>query len=301
MSRIFIAGYHGQVAQALVRAYSARGDVVQSAGRSTADITNAAFLHSAILAFRPNLIINAAAYTAVDKAEDDVRQAYKINCDGARNVAATARMLAAPLIHISTDYVFDGSKPTPYTETDPTHPIGVYGQSKLDGEEAVAAETADHVILRTSWLFSADGSNFVKTMLRLAGERDVINVVDDQWGTPTFAADLAAAITTIGESLLSAEDRSTLWGVFHATASGETTWYRFAQAIMERSAAKGGPSCALHPIRTSEYPVRARRPANSRLDGSKLARIFGVRLPAWQASLDRCLDQLIAAPRGADI
>ena len=301
MSRkIFITGCHGQMARALVRAYSARGDIVQSAGRSEVDITNAAVVRSTILAFRPSLIINTAAYTAVDKAEDDAGEAYKINCDGARHVAATARMAAVPLIHISTDYVFDGHKSTPYTETDPTHPIGVYGQSKLAGEQAVADETADHVILRTSWLFSADGSNFVKTMLRRADEREVMNVVDDQWGAPTYAADLAAAITAIGESLLSVQDRSTLCGVFHATASGETTWYRFARAIMERSAAKGGPSCDLRPIKTTEYPTRAHRPANSRLDGSKLVRTFGVRLPEWQASLEGCLDQLVAASRGRE-
>ena len=264
------------------------------------DITDPTAVHSAIRDFRPDLVINAAAYTAVDKAEDDAQQAYKINRDGARHVAASARAIAVPLIHISTDYVFDGTKPTPYVETDLSNPVGVYGHSKLAGEDAVAAETTDFVILRTSWIFSADGDNFVKTILRLANERDVIDVVDDQWGAPTFAADLAAAIVTIGESLLSAKDLPALCGVYHATAAGETTWYRFASAIIELSAAKGGPSCSLHPITTSQYPTRARRPANSRLDGSKMARIFGVRLPAWQTALERCLNQLIVAPHGAN-
>jgi dTDP-4-dehydrorhamnose reductase len=297
--RVFIAGDRGQVARALSRLYAARGDSLLSAGRATADIADADAVHSAIRSFRPDLVINAAAYTAVDKAEDDEQQAYKINRDGARHVAAAARAIAVPLIHISTDYVFDGAKPAPYSETDLTSPIGVYGSSKLAGEDAVAAETADFVILRTSWIYSADGSNFVKTILRLAGERDEVDVVDDQWGVPTFAADLAAAIAAIGDALLSAKDRPALCGVYHATATGETTWCRFARAIMELSAAKGGPSCAVHPIATSQYPTRARRPANSRLDGAKLAHIFGLRLPAWQTALERCLDQLIVAPHGA--
>jgi dTDP-4-dehydrorhamnose reductase len=298
--RIYIAGDHGQLARALLRSYSARGDFVKSAGRATVDLCNEAAVRSVIVDFRPDLIVNAAAYTAVDKAEDDVNQAYLINREGARHLAMAARAIAAPLIHISTDYVYDGTKPTPYLETDLTNPLGVYGQSKLAGEEAVAAATAEYVILRTSWLYSVDGSNFVKTMLRLVAERDEIGVVDDQWGAPTFAADLATAIVTIGEYLLSANDPSVLSGVYHAAASGETTWYRFAHAIMELSAAKGGPSCRVHPIMTSQYPTRARRPANSRLDGSKIARIFGVRLPAWQTSLERCLDQLIVVPPGAN-
>ena len=297
--KIFIVGDHGQMARALARVYSARGDMVKSAGRAKVDIADEPAVQSVVLAFRPDLVINAAAYTAVDKAEDDADQAYRVNRDGARYVAAAARATAAPLIHISTDYVFDGTKSTPYLETDLTNPIGIYGQSKLAGEAAVAAEIPDHVILRTSWVYSADGSNFVKTMLRLAGERDEIGVFDDQWGAPTFAADLAAAIATIGESLLSVPDRSAVCGFYHATGSGETTWYRFARAIMELSAAKGGPSCRVHPITTSQHPMRARRPANSRLDGSKLARILGIRLPTWQTSLDRCLDQLIIAAHGA--
>jgi dTDP-4-dehydrorhamnose reductase len=298
--RIFIAGDRGQLAQALVRTYAARGDIVQSAGRAKMDIAGEAAVRAAIGAFRPDLVVNAAAYSAVDRAEDDVEEAYKVNRDGARHVAAAARSLGTPIIHISTDYVFDGNKPSPYVETDTPNPIGVYGQSKLAGEDAVAATTDDFVILRTSWLFSAEGSNFVKTILRLAGERDAIDVVDDQWGAPTFAADLAAAIAEIGEALLTAKDLAALCGVYHATASGETTWYRFARAILDISAAKGGPSCQLRPVTTRDYPVRARRPANSRLDGAKLARIFGIRLPAWQSALERCLDQLTIARHGAN-
>jgi len=298
--RVFIAGERGQVARALARTFSARGDIVLSAGRMTMDIVDEAAVRSTILTFRPDLVINAAAYTAVDTAEDDADQAYKINRDGARHVAASARAVAVPLIHVSSDYVFDGTKPTPYVETDKPNPVGVYGRSKLAGEEAVTAETADYVILRTSWIFSADGTNFVKTILRLAGQRDVIDVIDDQWGAPTFAADLATAIGTIGETLRLTKDRSILTGIYHATASGETTWYRFARAIIELSAARGGPSCGLRPITTNDYPLRARRPANSRLDGSKLQRTFGISLPAWQESLKRCIDEIILAPHGVD-
>ncbi|HEY1982265.1 MAG TPA: dTDP-4-dehydrorhamnose reductase [Xanthobacteraceae bacterium] len=298
--RVFIAGERGQVARALSRAYSARGDVVRSAGRATADIADKAVIDSVVRAFRPDLVINAAAYTAVDKAEEEADEAFRVNRDGARHMATAARAIAAPLIHISTDYVFDGAAPLPYMETDATNPISIYGTSKLAGEHAIAAETADFVILRSSWIYSAEGGNFAKTMLRLAGERDVIEVVDDQLGAPTYAEDLAAAIVTIGESLLGAKDRAALHGVYHATASGETTWYGFASAIMAASAAKGGPSCALRPVTTNQFPARARRPANSRLDGSKLARTFGVRLPNWEISLERCLDRLIVKRGGAN-
>jgi dTDP-4-dehydrorhamnose reductase len=258
-------------------------------------VTNEAAVLRTIADFHPDLVINAAAYTAVDKAEDEAEQAYRVNRNGARHVAAAARAAAIPLIHISTDYVFDGSKKTPYVESDTTNPLGVYGKSKLAGETMVAAETPDHVMLRTSWICSPDGHNFLKTMLRLAGEREEIAVVDDQWGAPTFAADLAAAIAIIGEKLLLAPNRAALCGIYHATGSGETTWYRFARAIMEMSAAKGGRSCRVRAIPTSEYPTRALRPANSRLDCSKLAQSFGHRMPDWQNSLDRCLDQVMTS------
>jgi len=299
--RIFIAGNRGQVARALAGLYSVRGDIVQSAGRTQVDIADETAVGAAIASFRPDLVINAAAYTAVDKAEDAANEAYKINRDGARHVAAAARVIGVPLIHISTDYVFDGTKAAPYLETDATNPLGVYGQSKLAGEVAVAAATNEYVVLRTSWIFSAGGNNFVTTILRLAGERRVLDVVDDQWGAPTFADDLACAIATIGELLLSARRDTALFGIYHATAAGETTWYRLAHAIMRLSAAKGGPSCDVRAVATGQFPTRARRPANSRLDGSKLARTFGVRLPEWQSSLERCLDRIIVARHGANV
>ncbi len=296
--RVFIAGEHGQVAQALAHAYKLRGDHVSLAGRCTVSVTDQARLLPAVINFNPNLVVNAAAYTAVDKAEDDGDAAFAINRDGAAAVAAAAQAADAPLIHLSTDYVFDGSKQTPYVETDPTNPLGVYGESKLAGEIAVASCANNHVILRTSWLCSPIGNNFVKTMLRLARERDEIAVIDDQWGAPTFAADLAAAILSIGDTLTSVDDGSRLSGIYHAASAGETTWCRFAREIMVQSAAKGGPACRVRAIASSEYPTRAKRPANSRFDCSKLKRVFGIGLPAWQTSLDSCLDILLRQSTG---
>jgi dTDP-4-dehydrorhamnose reductase len=199
------------------------------------------------------------------------------------------------VIHVSTDYVFDGTKAVPYVETDPPNPLGAYGRSKLAGEATVAAAAPEHAIVRTSWVCGPDGSNFLKTMLRLAGQRPEIGVVDDQWGAPTFAADLAEAIAQIGDALLAASDRARLAGVYHASGTGETTWCRFARAIMAGAERHGLPSCRVNAITTAGYPTRARRPANSRLDCGKLARVFGVRLPDWESSLDTCLAQLAAA------
>lgn len=293
--RILVLGEHGQVAQALGRECAARGYIAQLAGRATTDLGDQAALISLTVDFRPQLVINAVAYTAVDKAEDETEQAYRLNRDGAAHVAQAATVAGAPLIHISTDYVFDGSKSSPYVETDSPNPIGVYGASKLAGEVVVSEIAKEHVILRTSWIYSLTGNNFVKTMLRLAGERPEISVVDDQWGAPTFAADLARAIVTAGDRLLASNDRRSLSGLYHVANSGETTWCRFARAIMKSSAARGGPSCQVRAITTSEYPTRARRPANSRLDCSKLARLFGIRLPAWETSLGTCLDELVGS------
>jgi dTDP-4-dehydrorhamnose reductase len=299
--RIFIAGEHGQVAQALAHAYKSRGDDVTLVGRSTISVTDQPHLLPAVINFNPDLVVNAAAYTAVDKAEDDREAAFAVNRDGAAAVAAAAQAADAPFIHLSTDYVFDGSKQTPYVETDPTNPLGVYGASKLAGEIAVASCAKNHVILRTSWVCSPIGHNFVKTMLRLARERDEVAVVDDQWGAPTFAADIAAAIVSIGDKLASVDVGSQFSGIYHSASAGETTWYRFAGEIMVRSAAKGGPACRVRAIASNEYPTRAKRPQNSRFDCSKLKQVFGIGLPAWQASLDTCLDILLGQSTGMSI
>jgi dTDP-4-dehydrorhamnose reductase len=291
--RIFVVGEHGQVAQALGRKCGMTGYTVRLSGRATADLRSQWAISAAISNFRPDLVVNAAAYTAVDKAEDDSTQAFVLNRDGARNVAVAAAAVGAPVVHLSTDYVYDGTKPSPYIETDPTYPLGAYGASKLAGERAIAEIGGDYVVLRTSWVCSPDGNNFVKTMLRLASDHDELSVVDDQWGAPTFAADLAQAIVSIGEILLASNNRSGLTGLYHICSSGQTTWCRFARAIMKGSADRGGPSCSVRSITSGEYPTRARRPTNSRLDCSKLARAFGLCLPRWEASLESCLDQLI--------
>ena len=296
--RIFIAGNHGQVAQALAHAYKFRGDDVASVGRSTISVTDHAHFLPAVIDFNPDLVVNAAAYTAVDKAEDDREAAFAVNRDGAGVVAAAAQAAEAPLIHLSTDYVFDGRKQTPYLETDPTNPLGVYGESKLAGEIAVASCANEHIILRTSWVYSPIGHNFVKTILALARDRDELAVVDDQWGAPTFAADLAAAIISIGDQLAPVHNGSRLSGIYHAASAGETTWCRFAREIMVQSAAKGGPACRVRAVPSSEYPTRAKRPANSRFDCSKLKHVFGIGLPAWQTSLDSCLDILLGQSTG---
>ena len=232
MSRVLIFGERGQMATALARAYAARHDIVHCLGRAAADIGDRAAVAAAVARFSPDHL-NAAAYTAVDKAEDAENEALRVNRDGAAHIAEAAHAARVPLIHISTDYVFDGRKSAPYVESDAPNPISAYGRSKLAGETAVAAALPDAVILRTSWVCGADGSNFLKTMLRLAAQRPEIGVVDDQCGAPTFAADLAEAITGIGQALRSTPDRAQLAGVYHATGSGETTWCRFARAIID--------------------------------------------------------------------
>jgi dTDP-4-dehydrorhamnose reductase len=296
MATILIFGERGQVATALARVCAGRHDRVRCVGRATADIADRAAVDATVAQVSPDLVINAAAYTAVDKAEDEEGAAMQVNRDGAAHVAKAAAKAGAPVIHISTDYVFDGTKAAPYVETDPPNPLSAYGRSKLAGELAVAAAAPEHAIVRTSWVCGPDGNNFLKTMLRLAGQRAEIGVVDDQWGAPTFAADLADAIARIGDTLLAAPDRARLAGVYHASGTGETTWCRFARAIMAGAERHGFPSCRVNAITTADYPTRARRPANSRLDCGKLARAFGVRLPDWESSLDTCLAQLAARP-----
>ena len=280
------------MAHALSRAYAVRGCVFIAAGRAVIDVTDHRAVRDKISEFGPDLVINTAAYTAVDGAEDDVDLAYKVNCAGAGNVAEAANMVGAPLIHLSTDYVFDGLKPTPYSESDATNPINVYGCSKRAGEIAVAAVSPRHIILRTGWLYSANGKNFVRTILRHARERDEIAVVDDQTGTPAFAEDLASAIVRIGDRLLSSADDEVPFGIFHAAGPAAVNWFQFASAIIASSTTRGGASCFVRAIASSQYPARARRPTNSCLDSEKLAAMFGIRLPAWPASLERCLDQL---------
>ncbi|KQS03411.1 dTDP-4-dehydrorhamnose reductase [Sphingomonas sp. Leaf357] len=283
--RIAVTGRNGQVVQSLIERAPARGHVVMSLGRPEFDLAEGASVRAALIAAKPDAIVSAAAYTAVDKAESEREMAFAVNAAGAGAVAEAAAALGVPLVHLSTDFVFDGTKSAPYVETDPTGPLGVYGASKLAGEQAVLAAHADSVILRTAWVYSPFGANFLKTMLRLAADRDELGVVADQFGNPTGALDIADAVLQVAERL--AEDPSPdLRGVFHMTAAGDTSWAGFAEAIFAASAARGGPSAHVRHITTAEYPTPATRPGNSRLDCTKLANAYGIRLGAWQHAVD---------------
>jgi dTDP-4-dehydrorhamnose reductase len=257
-------------------------------GRPEFDMERTASIGELIDARQPDLVINAAAYTAVDKAETEPELAFAINRDGAAAAARAAKRLGAIFVHISTDYVFDGRKAEPYVELDETGPLNVYGHSKLDGERAVLEAHPQALILRTSWVFSQFGSNFLKTMLKVGAERPVLRVVSDQIGNPTSAPDLAAAILEISPAL-----RSEPGGLYHLTGGGSTSWHGFADFIFQESARRGGPAPALDAISSSDYKTAAVRPANSRLDCSAFANRFGVKMRPWteaaKETVARCL------------
>lgn len=282
--RIAVTGRAGQVARSLL-ATAPSGIEVIAIGRPELDLANPASVLPALAAAQPDVIVSAAAYTAVDKAESEPESAFAVNAAGAGAVSEAAAKLGIPVIHLSTDYVFSGEKLAPYVETDPTGPISVYGSTKLEGELRVAAGNADHVILRTAWVYSPFGANFVKTMLRLAETRDELRVVADQQGCPTSALDIAEAIFAIA-ARLKADPDPALRGTFHLTGTGEATWADFATEIFAQSRAIGGNGAVVTPITTAEYPTPARRPANSRLSGDKLAATYGIRLPDWKSSTE---------------
>jgi dTDP-4-dehydrorhamnose reductase len=288
--RILVTGGSGQLAAAL----GARGgDRVRVVGRPAFDFDMPETIETVFRAAEPSLVVNAAAYTAVDAAESNAAAAMRANRDGPEELARLCAGAGIPLIHISTDYVYDGTKSSPYVETDATGPRSVYGASKLAGETAVLASGARAIVLRTAWVYAASGRNFVRTMLALAQSRDELRVVADQHGSPTSAADLAAGILTIAETIHGNGWDDSRAGVFHAAGSGETTWHGLALAVFEESARHGAkvPSIVA-PIATADYPTPACRPANSRLDCSRLAASFGVRLPHWRDSLARTIDEI---------
>lgn len=292
--RIAVTGREGQVVQSLLERGPVAGVTVVAVGRPDLDLADPDSVFAALKAAAPDLVVSAAAYTAVDKAESEPALAHAVNGAGAGAVAAAAAAFKVPVVHLSTDYVFDGAKPTPYGEDDPTGPLGVYGASKLAGEAAVAAHAADHVILRTAWVYSPFGANFVKTMLRIGEGRPVMRVVADQVGRPTSALDIADAVIAVGRTLAARPDEPALRGVFHLAAAGEASWADFAEAVFAGAKARGRTVPAVERITTADYPTPARRPANSRLDGSRLAARHGVTLPDWRASLDTVLDRLLA-------
>lgn len=279
--RILVFGGAGQVGTALKALALSEGTVLEAPSRAEADIADRTAVAAMLDSGAWSAVINAAAWTGVDAAEDAVADAFAANALGPAILADATRRRNIPLIHISTDYVFDGEKPSPYEEDDRTAPLGVYGASKLAGEEAVRTGNPRHLIVRTAWVYGGTGRNFPNTMLRLAGERDRLRVVDDQWGAPTLAGDLASALLTLGLR----HDLPERNGIYHFVNRGETTWCRFAREIFALSAARGGPSAVVEPITTADFPTPARRPANSRLATGRIERDFGIVPRQWEDAL----------------
>jgi dTDP-4-dehydrorhamnose reductase len=289
--KLLVVGREGQLARSLREGVQGSRIDLAAVGRRDIDLLDAASIASVVARERPDLVVNGAAYAAVDQAESEPYRAHAINALGAGNIASVCAENAIPMIHISTDYVFSGDKERPYREDDPTDPINAYGRSKLEGEQRVADECKRHLILRTSWVHSPWGSNFVKTMLRLATERRVIGVVDDQKGAPTYAPDLAGLVLALADRA-STEGDAVSWGVYHAVGGGETTWCGFAREVFSAAVEEGLPAARVEPITTADYPTPARRPANSRLSCDKLRQAFGLELPHWQGGVRECVRRL---------
>ncbi len=292
MMRLLVTGRNGQVAASLIeRAALSGGIEVMALGRPELDLEQPATVEAAILGARPDIVVNAAAYTAVDKAESEPERAYAANRDGAGAAARAAARLGVPIIHLSTDYVYPGDKLTPYLESDATGPSSIYGKSKLEGEQIVLAAHPQALIFRTAWVYSPFGANFVKTMLRIGKDRDVVKVVDDQHGNPTSAIDIADAILRVVPGLVEAK---TAGGIYHLCGTGSTTWCGFARAIFAESAKHGGPAPRVEAITTADYPTPARRPANSRLDTTAFTARFGFALRPWQEATAETVARLLA-------
>ena len=287
---ILVLGRNGQTARELAKLGPPAGLELAFAGRETLDLLGPGDPVQLIDALSPVAVINAAAYTAVDRAESEPEAAFRLNRDAPAAAARACAGRGIPFVHFSTDYVFDGSKPGPYVEDDPVAPASVYGSSKAEGERLVLDAGGCAAILRTSWVFSAFGSNFVKTMLRLATEREEIAVVDDQIGRPTWAEDCARGALTATQALLDGE--SAAQGLFHLSGAGDASWADFAEAILDESAAYGGRRPRVRRITTADYRTRARRPANSRLDCARFTRVFGQPMRPWREGLSACFDEI---------
>ncbi|MDB5999653.1 MAG: dTDP-4-dehydrorhamnose reductase [Rhizobacter sp.] len=295
--KILLFGSSGQVGWELQRSLAPLGEVValgHADARLHADFSQPEALAATVRAVRPDVIVNAAAHTGVDKAESEPELAQAINAAAPAVLAREAAALGAWLVHYSTDYVFDGSGDRPWTEDDATGPLGVYGRSKLDGEQAIARSGCRHLIFRTSWVYAARGGNFAKTMLRLASERDRLTVIDDQIGAPT-GADLLADVTA--HAVRTAQQRPQVSGLYHAVAAGHTSWHGYASHVIAFARAAGQTvkvaADAIAPVPTSAFPTPARRPANSRLDISRLQDTFGLVMPPWQKGVDRMLSEVL--------
>jgi dTDP-4-dehydrorhamnose reductase len=294
--RILIVGASGQVGTELRRTLAPLGEVV-GVDRAEIDLADESALRALLRRERPGLVVNAAAYTAVDKAESDKEAAYAVNARAPAVLAQEAAALGAWLIHYSTDYVYAGDKAGAYVETDPTGPLSVYGASKLAGDEAIAAVGGQHIVLRTSWVYGAHGGNFAKTMIRLARERETLNVVADQFGAPTSSRQIAEITAQLAQQLPE-DDDAALSGVYHLQGGGEASWHEFAVAIVEQLREADGASVRCRDVRaitTAEYPTPARRPANSRLDCGKLKQAFGVNLAGWRSELADRFGEILRA------
>ena len=290
---LLVLGAEGQVARELADIAPAEGWTVTRVGRAQADLATTG-IAPLLARHRPALVVNAAAYTTVDKAETEPDAARALNADLPARAARACAEAGLPFVHISTDYVFDGSKPAPYVEDDPISPLGVYGATKAEGERAVQAAGGRAAIVRTAWVYGAQGANFVRTMLRLAETRDELGVVGDQHGDPTWSQDVARACLKLGDRLCGGDREAQ--GVFHAAGEGDTTWAELAAAVFHESSRRKGPSARVRPITTADYPTPARRPANSRLDCAKLHRVTGWRPPPWREGLGEVMDRLLGRP-----
>ena len=296
--RVLLTGKHGQLVQSLLESPSPTIEWL-AIGRPEVDLAQPGSLAGAIRAARPDLVVNAAAYTAVDQAEAEPKRAFRINADAAGEAAAAARDLAIPIVQLSTDYVFDRTVVGACREDGPTAPLGVYGRSKLVGEEQVRAANPAHLIIRTAWVYSPFGQNFVKTMMRAATERAVLSVVDDQVGTPTSALDLAAGLVAVIDGW-AAGARTGLGETYHLAGSGLTSWCGLASQVMVNCRRLGLPHAEVRPIATADWPTAAPRPRNSALDSSKFAADFGFSMPFWRASVARVVERLAAKNPVAD-
>jgi dTDP-4-dehydrorhamnose reductase len=298
--KILLLGKDGQVGWELQRALAPLGEVLAlghaSAGEDCGDLTDTVGLARTVKRFNPEVIVNAAAYTAVDNAESEERLAFEVNAEAAALLARLAAERDALLVHYSTDYVFDGSGQAPWRETDPVGPRNVYGRSKLQGEQAIQTSGCRHLIFRTSWIYAARGANFTKTVLRLAAERDTLTMIDDQKGVPT-GADLIADTTALAIRQLASGSRAHC-GIYHLAAAGETSWYDYARHVLRQAQALGAPlkatDLAVQPVPSSAFPLAAVRPLNSRLNTSKLRDTFDLVMPPWQAGVDRVLTEILS-------
>lgn len=288
--KVLITGCNGQVGHCLVKQLENKAEIL-ALDVDKLDITNKDQVFNTVLEFKPDFIINAAAHTAVDKAEEQEDLSYKINRDGPLFLAQAAKQVDACILHISTDYVFEGNKSGIYTEQDPTGPQGVYGASKLAGELAVQENNPKHIILRTAWVFGEHGNNFIKTMLRLGRDRDALSIVGDQFGGPTYAGDIANALIDIATQV---QNGSTEWGIYHFSGEPHVSWFEFAQAIFQQAEDKKvlDKTPTLTSIITSEFPTAAKRPENSKLDCSKIKSIFDIEASDWKMALNRIEEYL---------